>query len=358
MNNLETMCFLGRCLAPAQDEVSGELRRQICSGAVDWKHLMLIASGHYLSPGLCAALKRRGLWELAPAEIRDILQATDVLNRERNALHYEQLIAVTHRLNAAGIEPLLLKGAICLLPGQLPEIPERVLSDLDLVVPEDRAGEALRSIEDIGYVYHPDMDREQFKRHHHLPPLYHPTQGIRIEIHRDVVDARLKPILSAEMMWRTARPVEFGAARGFVPDHYMRMLHNVVHARLDDRHHQDFKLEMRQLNEWVQLRDHYESGIDWLQLWQHFDRHGEAAVLEAYFLAAERFFGQPLPPGIKPSRAAVRAERIMCLALRGPVSSFLLSTVKSKLRHALNPTAYKQKYREIRRARLEKKQSE
>jgi hypothetical protein len=252
VNNLEAMCFLGRCLAPGRDDDSGELAARIRSGAVDWNRLMLIATGHYLAPSLCGALERRGLWDLAPAEFREILQATDLLNRERNALHYEQLIAVTRQLNSSGIEPMLLKGAICLLPGQFTGAGGRVLSDLDLLVPEDRAEDALHSIMDIGYAYDPGMYLGQFEHHHHLPPLYHPQQGIRIEIHKDVFHARLKPILSARDMWPRARPVEFGEARGFVPDSYMRLLHNVVHARLEDRHHRDFKLEMRQLNEWVQ----------------------------------------------------------------------------------------------------------
>jgi hypothetical protein len=245
---------------------------------------------------------------------------------------------------------MLLKGAICLLPGQFTGAGSRVLSDLDLLVPKDRAEDALDSILKIGYVYHPDMDLGQFDSHNHLPPLYHPQEGIRIEIHRDVVHARTKPVLSAEIMWRSACPVAFGEARGFVPDSYTRLLHNVVHARLEDRHHRDFMLEMRQLNEWVQLRHHFGPGIDWRHMWEQFNRYGEAAVLEAYFLAAERFFGQPPPDGIKPSRAAFRAERIMCLALRGPVWSFLLSKVKTKLRHALTPSAYVQKYRALRTA--------
>ena len=353
MNNLEAMCFLGRCLAPGLDDASGELAVRIRSGAVNWKRLMLIATGHYLAPSLCGALKRRGLWKLAPAEIREILQATDLLNRDRNALHYEQLIAVARQLNSSGIEPMLLKGAICLLPGQFTGAESRVLSDLDLLVPEERAADALHSIMDIGYAYDPDLDLGQFERHHHLPPLYHPQQGIRIEIHKDVIHARAKPILSAEIMWRSAHPVEFAKVRGFVPNSYMRLLHNVVHARLEDRHHRDFKLEMRQLNEWVQLREIHGHEPDWLRMWKQFDRYGEAPVLEAYFLAARRFFGQPLPDGINPSRAAIRAERVMCLALRGPAWSFLLSTVKKKLRHALTPSAYVQKYRKIRSARLQ-----
>jgi hypothetical protein len=75
-------------------------------------------------------------------------------------------------------------------------------------------------------------------------------------------------------------------------------------------------------------------------------------VLEAYFLAAERFFGQPLPDGIEPSRAAIRAERIMCLALRGPTWSYLLGDVKNYPRRFLTPSAWINKFRKLRRGKL------
>ena len=356
MNNLEAMRFLGRCLVPGQDDVSGELAARIRSGEADWKRLMLIATGHYLAPSLCEALKRRGLWELAPAEIREILQAMHMLNRERNDLHFRELITITNRLNSMGVEPLLLKGAICLLlPGQFPGAGSRVISDLDLLLPNGRAEEMLGSMVELGYAHDPNMDLDWFKDHFHLPPLYHPENGVRLELHTGLCRRRDKPVLDIRRIWRNARPVEFSGACALVPDHYSRMLHNVVHARLQHRHHSDYKLEMRQLNEWVQLSEIHEHEPDWLRMWNQFDRYGEAPVLEAYCLAAKRFFGQPMPDGVKPSRAAIRAERIMCLALRGPVPSFLLSTVKKKLRSALTPSTYLHEYRKIRSAWLQKK---
>jgi hypothetical protein len=355
VKNLETMILLGHCLAPGRKEGNDILAQQLVSTGMDWKRLIQIASGHFLAPSLCQALQQRGLWDDAPTEIRELLQAMALLNQERDDLHYRELVVITKQLNAIGLEPLLLKGAICLvLSEQFPGARSRVMGDLDLLLPDGHAQEALESIMELGYVYHPILELDWYKDHRHLPPLYHPEDGVRLEIHRDLNSSREKPVLDLRQTWRNARPVTLDGAHALVPDHYSRMLHNVVNTRLNDRHHSDFRLDMRQLNEWVQLRDIHDNKSDWLRMWKRFDRFGEGSVLETYCLAAERFFGQPLPEGIEPSRAAIRTERIMCLALRGPVWSFFLNSLKRKLRYVLKPSAYVQKYQKIRNERTQK----
>ncbi|WP_295453294.1 nucleotidyltransferase family protein [uncultured Thiodictyon sp.] len=49
-------------------------------------------------------------------------------------------------LNAAGIVPILLKGAIALLLGQYPQAAARMMTDLDLAVPEPQTGAAASAL--------------------------------------------------------------------------------------------------------------------------------------------------------------------------------------------------------------------
>jgi hypothetical protein len=350
VNNLETMSFLGRCLAPGRHDLTEVLTEQISTGTLDWKRLVLIASGHYLAPSLCLALKRRGLWDLAPTESRECLQAMELLNRERNAIHFEQMVAITRQLNSAGIKPLLLKGAICLLPGQFPEAEGRVLYDLDLLIPKHRIEECIQALAKLGYGFQPRAVHSRFEKRQHLAPLFHADFPVRLEIHRDASPGHVKPIFTTEDMWQTARIVEFSGAHAFVPDNPMRLMHNVVHIRLYHKHHQDFVLDMRQLNEWVQLCDFYEAEIDLHRIWDQFNQHGQATALETYMLAASRFFDQPLPPGIHPSRAAHRFEKVMCLALRIPALWTVLNRDRYLIypKKLLSPSWYRRKYKELR----------
>jgi hypothetical protein len=58
-----------------------------------------------------------------------------------------------------------------------------------------------------------------------------------------------------------------------------------------------------------------------------------------------------LPAGIEPSRAAIRSERIMCLALRGPVWSFLLSDIRNYSRLLFTPSVYVREFKSWKAAR-------
>ena len=350
MNNLETMYFLGRCLTPGREDLDVLLTEQVSSDVLDWKRLMLIASGHYLTPSFYLALQRRDLLGIVPVEIKEFLQANDLLNRERNATHFKQLIAVTRQLNTIDVQPLLLKGANCLLADQYPGADGRVMSDLDLLIPKHRIEDSIQSLAEIGYMYHPDAVPSRNENRNHLSPLYHPDYSVWFEIHRDVNCGHVKPIFSTADMWQSARTVEFSGVQALVPSNHMRLLHNIVHSRLHHRHHRNFLLDMRQLNEWVQLRDFCSAEIDWHVMREQFSVYGQAAVLETYFLAASRFFDQPLPAAIQPSRAAILFEQGMCLALKVPVLWTIVNrdrylTIPKKL---LSPSWYRRKLKELR----------
>jgi len=61
------------------------------------------------------------------------------------------LIAVAQLLDHIDVEPILLKGAIALLPDQYPGAEDRVIGDLDLLLPVDRIDEASEALRKTGY---------------------------------------------------------------------------------------------------------------------------------------------------------------------------------------------------------------
>jgi hypothetical protein len=77
-------------------------------------------------------------------ELGTFLEAIHTANTERNSELGDELAAAVGILNRAGIEPVLLKGAIRLIDGLHPNHGWRMLRDLDLLVPEAGFATVLR----------------------------------------------------------------------------------------------------------------------------------------------------------------------------------------------------------------------
>jgi hypothetical protein len=163
-----------------------------------WR-LPAMARRHRCAAALCAALEPLADDEVASA-LRAALRKDRWSVRVRQARFAAQLERVVQTLQAAGLEPLLLKGAqrvACATP-------ESALfdsHDIDVLVAPDcveRACEALRA---AGYRQdpHPALD---YDRHHHAAPLF--MQGaIPVEVHRALSLHTLKvPIAWADLKLR------------------------------------------------------------------------------------------------------------------------------------------------------------
>ena len=130
---------------------SGELRSLLRSRGIDWKRVVGHASAELVLPALAAALKDLDLLGALDQELAGFLELVHDANIERNGELRAELTIAVGVLNRAGIEPVLLKGAIRLATGLYPDDGWRMLRDLDLLVPQGRLAEATRALQDAGY---------------------------------------------------------------------------------------------------------------------------------------------------------------------------------------------------------------
>ena len=137
-----------------------------------WPRLVTLSGVHLLTPALAPALEHEHLRAAVPDELRDYLAAMHEAATQRNDALRAQLEEVAARLNAIGVVPVALKGAIRLIDGLWPDPALRFMHDLDLLVPDDalarlrgdargaRAGSARRragrGASTISALVHPD----------------------------------------------------------------------------------------------------------------------------------------------------------------------------------------------------------
>jgi hypothetical protein len=273
-----------------------------------------LATAHLVAPSLYASLAARGELDQIPDQIRQALEGIYHLNDLRNRQLRQVLRDAIQALNTRGIQPILLKGAIALLPDQYPQAFARMLGDLDIAVDPAELAPAAEGLQIAGFRYaagtEPPADLTHYQ-HHHLPPLFHPSGNAYIELHRSLfADKKLQAALPFAAVSGEARHLNWDGLWVRIPVLEHRLLHNALHHQWQDGAFFYARRSLRQLWEFTQLRAlPAATEIDWPGLLRHLDRQGVGDAVRAYLLAAQNDFGQPLPPGVLPTSAALRAER-------------------------------------------------
>jgi hypothetical protein len=128
---------------------------------------------------------------------------------------------------------VLLKGA-AYLALELPNAPGRLLSDLDLLVPENKLRDAEERLDSRGWQFGeltPYDDRYYRLWSHELPPLRHVERETEVDLHHTILQptSRLSP--PATLLFEDARPVP--GIRFYVLSPIDMVLHAMTHLFFD-----------------------------------------------------------------------------------------------------------------------------
>lgn len=265
--------------------------------AGEWQRLVSLADDHLLAPSLWSAGVRRGWWRPLPADALDaitqrlggavppelVLQRAHHDNGDRNRDLLAQVDQVTTVLGGAGILAVPLKGAHALRAGWWPDPNQRVLRDLDLLVPRGDADRAAALLAEIGY--RPLDSAPDPAADHQLPAVRLPGRAGSVELHVALARGRWRTVLAAEPI------LEAG-----VLDATMAVAHLIVQAQLHDEAHLLHRLPLRALFELAVISSGDEgSSIDWDVIVRTFDGAGARRALASHLLLARRWFGARVP---------------------------------------------------------------
>ena len=301
-----TLALLAECLAVGENYAPG-LSERLTAATVDWRGLCWLAGCHLVTPSLAGALQRKGLFDQLPLEVQDYLATLQDLNRERNQTLREQLVIIADALNRIGIQPVLLKGAITLTSGQYPGAEDRVLGDLDLLVPNQYMDIATKAIKGLGYqiaepVFSPwalpgDLKQKNQPDHdHHERPLFHPTLPVKVELHRRILADQKDDAYLREAM--KVKPFNFvEGSIVLIPDSATRVLHNLLHSQITDKQRLKKILNLRQILEFAALAHHYAAELDTDSLLNRL-RTERQPVLAEYWAQAERWLKVSYPESL------------------------------------------------------------
>ena len=137
--------------APSSVETLARALKGKLAPEPDWLDLVRTANEEFVAPSLYRALNTPGLRDRAEDEAFTFLCELDRANQARNANLWSLTKDVVATCNSKGITPTLVKGASDLALAQDPSLFERILIDVDVLVPAGSVDAATAALLDAGY---------------------------------------------------------------------------------------------------------------------------------------------------------------------------------------------------------------
>ena len=200
MTNLEMFYFVGRCLSiDEHPEFRDVMVQKISEDEIEWTQFVSLCSNHLILPVIYLKFKAHKLIEHLPVELAEFLKEIYNLNLARNEQILLQIKDILKLLNANDIYPTFLKGTGNLLDGLYSDKGERIIGDIDFLVPEEDYLEAARILEEDGYVKNSTFSSDLLNPKHY-PSLFKVGVPAVVEVHRMIVPQRYGKMFNSEIL--------------------------------------------------------------------------------------------------------------------------------------------------------------
>jgi hypothetical protein len=343
------------CAILTRNSGAGEidsLRAAMRDSAFPWAAIAALAENHLILPSLWPALLDKKLVAPIPAALRQFLaeripsgagqprnifvalEDAFLTNSSRNKRIQVQAIEAISALNAAGVEPGVLKGARLLLAGNSAFMRERCLRDIDLVVPRaawPTAEAAMRALGYQGGAGAPDG-------FHQEASFFRDGDVASIDLHiapLTLHESTLLPdYLTAGGFWDRSAVAERNGVRFRQLPAGENLVHAILHTEVADLNFAAGDWALRYLYETAVISRDPAGAVDWPVL-RALDDTTFGLPLKAHLHAARRLFGAALPGDAASLR--VRAQFLRCgLNARHPRSIRPINILLHKLRQAMS----------------------
>ena len=201
---------------------------------IDWERFVGLCSNHLILPAIYLKFQSHGIIGYLPEDLAEFLEEVHHLNSVRNEQILQQLQDIRNILNEHEIFPILLKRAGNLVDELYSDIGERILGDIDFLVPEKNYLLSAELLENNGYVKLKEIPKyDDVDSLKHYPRLYHPDFIASIEIHRIPVDKDYLGWFNSSVIDKEKKLAS--TLEGcFVESDHHKIIHNFIHSQLVD----------------------------------------------------------------------------------------------------------------------------
>lgn len=282
-----------------------ELKNIIISEDTPWDEIIDFANQHLLIPTLCESLKQKNLIQFVKNELMvEYLETVYDINRIRNENILIQLQDISNLFLEIGIKPILLKGASSLSEGHYNGIGERMMSDIDILVPEDRILECIELLESKGG-YQPIDSEEDFwtEDGHHYRRIHTENGVAALELHRYCLGKGYQYLSNSRVMENVRESKIIKNALVMEPT--FELYHAFLHSEISDISYENYVLMLRHLHQAAVIATKCKDEIDWTLLEKEVEKYEVpekelkkyqfSSVWSAYLYALNRLFRVDVP---------------------------------------------------------------
>ncbi|MGJ5642483.1 nucleotidyltransferase family protein [Formosa sp. S-31] len=165
------------------------LQKAIQTNEIDWEAVIAFGSNHLVIPTLYSRLCSKGLLKDLPEDLYQYQKYIYDLNLERNKALLQEVHMINNWFNQADIPHVFLKGAAMIASDYYNNIGERMLGDIDVLVPKHLCQKAFDLLLSKGYNYAktPTINPKYFEDKHLLRLASEAFLGA-VEIHFKLLD--------------------------------------------------------------------------------------------------------------------------------------------------------------------------
>mgnify|MGYP001588822100 CR=1 FL=1 len=144
-NRLVVLTALDRVAADVDDVIRASI-----ASVSDWDYVSSSLARHGTLLTFGRHVERLGLLHALPDRCREHLGRTGMVMRYRNARFFEEMKRISSAFHEQGLPLVFIKGALLVIAGYYgPE--DRLMEDLDVLVPAGQAAKAVQLLMGIGY---------------------------------------------------------------------------------------------------------------------------------------------------------------------------------------------------------------
>lgn len=255
----ELYYFICNCLVMDDDAVvRNQIEAEVVSGNVPWEAFVWMGSSHFVLPALYSAFRRNGIVPFLPGDLTEHLSAIYNINLSRNTRIIEQSHRLIMMLNREGIEPVFIKGAGYLLQNLFHDTGDRIMSDIDILIPAADIEKAAKVLYDNEYFHPEEFKNDDFEKHHHLPGFEHKKEVAMVELHHSVLPDKYYNLLKNDEIIPAKKKI--GGVNAWVLSVNHQLVLNFVHDQLVDDDYKYKTMLIKGLYDFYLLIGLYQAG--------------------------------------------------------------------------------------------------